>query len=166
VGTRDRVRTVWVRDRPVGYEGRLAWASPGTVVLSDVDRGVSEEVRVQVPTAGTLLFARLAWPGYTATLDGEPVDVRDGPAGLLAVDVPAGRHLVEIDFRSPGLAGGADVLAAAALLGLVQSAVWLVPRWRWGRRSVAPPDDPRARLEPEAGDGRREDVVPVGTSGR
>ncbi len=166
LATRDRLRTVWVRDEAIGYGGRLSWVSPGVDVLSDAGTGVSEEVQVRAAEAGTLVFTRLAWPGYTATLDGEPVDVRDGPAGLLAVDVPAGRHLVEIDFRSPGLAGGADVLAAAALLGLVQSAVWLVPRWRWGRRSVAPPDDPRARLEPEAGDGRREDVVPVGTSGR
>ena len=167
LATRDRLRTVWVRDEAIGYGGRLSWVSPGVDVLSDAGTGVSEEVQVRAAEAGTLVFARLAWPGYTATLDGEPVDVRDGPAGLLAVDVPAGRHLVEIDFRSPGLAGGADVLAAAALLSLVQTGVWLVARWRWGRRSVASPDAPRARLEPErSGDGRREDVVPVGTSGR
>src|SRR3712207_3822177 len=167
LATRDRLRTVWVRDEAIGYGERLSWVSPGVDVLSDAGTGVSEEVQVRAAEAGTLVFARLAWPGYTATLDGEPVDVRDGPAGLLAVDVPAGRHLVGIDFRSPGLAGGADVLAAAALLSLVQTGVWFVARWRWGRRSVASPDAPRARLEPErSGDGRREDVVPVGTSGR
>ncbi|SDL59460.1 4-amino-4-deoxy-L-arabinose transferase [Geodermatophilus siccatus] len=166
LATRDRLRTVWVRDEAIGYGGRLSWVSPGVDVLSDAGTGVGEQVQVRAADAGTLVFARLAWPGYTATLDGEPVDVRDGPAGLLAVDVPAGRHLLEIDFRSPGLAEGADVLAAAALVGLVQSAVWLVARWRWGRRPTAPPDDPRARLEPDAGDERREDVVPVGTSGR
>jgi len=136
-------------------------------VLSDRSTATSESVTVRAGTGGSLVFARLAWPGYTATLDGEPVDVRDGPAGLLAVDVPAGaRHDLEIAFRSPGLAQGVDVLAAAALLSLVQSAGWLVARWRRGQRSVTPPADAGARLEPDAGDERREDVVPAGTSGR
>jgi hypothetical protein len=156
---------VWVRDPVVGYDGRLSWTSPGIRVLSDRSTATSESVTVRAGTGGRLVFARLAWPGYTATLDGEPVDVRDGPAGLLAVDVPAGRHDLEIAFRSPGLAEGADVLAVAALLSLVQSAGWIVARRR-GQRSVAPPDDARARLEPDAGDERREDVVPAGTSGR
>jgi len=112
-------------------------------------------VRVQPPTAGTLVFARLTWPGYTATLDGEPVEVRDGPAGLLSVDVPAGRHVVAIDFRSPGLSAGIAAVAAAALLSLGQSAAWLVARRR--RRGPAsvplPPDDDLVPPAPGAGAG-------------
>jgi hypothetical protein len=168
VGTRSQLSTVWVRDQPIGYEGRVAWASPGVDVLSDSGTGVSEEVQLQASTDGTLVFARLTWPGYTATLDGEPIEVRDGPAGLLAVDVPAGRHVLEIDFRTPGLSEGAAAIAIAALLSLGQSAVWLLLRWRRRRRSVVPPppDAPRVPTDPGAGGERWGDVVPAGTSGR
>ena len=164
LGARDRVRTVWVRDGPVGYGGRLAWASPGTAVLSDAGTGVSEEVRVQAPTAGTLVFARLTWPGYTATLDGEPVEVRDGPAGLLSVDVPAGRHVVAIDFRSPGLSAGFAAVAVAALIGLGQSAAWLVARRRRGVPAPVPPipDEDPVPAAPGAGAEPWADGVPAG----
>ncbi|MGR6965889.1 hypothetical protein ACU610_15625 [Geodermatophilus sp. URMC 61] len=164
VGARDRVRTVWVRDRPVGHEGRLTWASPGVDVLSDAGTGVSEEVQVQAADAGTLVFARLTWPGHTATLDGEPVEVRDGPAGLLSVDVPAGRHVVAIAYRTPGLSAGIAAVAVAALLSLGQSAVWLVARRRRRPPTVPPPTDD-APVPREAGvDGRpRGDVVPAGS---
>jgi hypothetical protein len=95
--------------------------------------------------------------------------VRDGPAGLLAVDVPAGRHVLEVDFRSPGLSVGAAAVAVAALLSLGQSAVPLVAgRWRRARHSGVPPrtEDPGAPLGPGDDDERRGDVVPAGTSGR
>jgi hypothetical protein len=164
LATRDRLRTVWVRDETIGYGGRLSWVSPGVDVLSDAGTGTSEEVRVRAAEAGTLVFARLAWPGYTATLDGEPVDVREGPAGLLSVDVPAGRHVVDIAFRSPGLSAGIVAAAAGALLSLGQSAVWLVARRRRRPPPVPPPDEPRAPPAPGAGvEQRWEDVVPAGS---
>jgi len=167
LATRDRLRTVWVRDEAIGYGGRLSWVSPGVDVLSDDGTGVSEEVRVQAAEAGTLVFARLAWPGYTATLDGEPLDVREGPAGLLSVDVPAGPHVVDIAFRSPGLAVGAAAVAAGALLSLLQSAVWLVARLPRRRRAPVPPpaDDRRLAAGPGDGGDLRGDLVPAGGGG-
>lgn len=164
LATRDRLRTVWVRDEAVGYGGRLSWVSPGVDVLSDAGTGVSEEVRVRAAEAGTLVFARLAWPGHTATLDGEPLDVREGPAGLLSVDVPAGRHVVDIAFRSPGLSAGTTAVAAAALLSLVQSAVWLVARRLRRRRASVPPptDDRRIPAEPGGGADLQGDLVSAG----
>jgi hypothetical protein len=162
VGTRDQVRTVWVRDRAVGYGGRLTWVSTGVDVLSDAGTGVREEVQVQAASAGTLVFARLTWPGYTVVLDGEPVEVRDGPAGLLSVDVPAGRHVVEIAFRSPGLSTGAAAVAGAALLSLGQSAVWLVARRRRRLPTAPLPTDDPPVLHEGAGEPWRGDVVPAG----
>jgi hypothetical protein len=166
LATRDRLRTVWVRDEAIGYGGRLSWVSPGVDVLSDAGTGVSEEVQVRAAEGGTLVFARLAWPGYTATLDGEPVEVREGPAGLLSVDVPAGRHVVDLTFRSPGLSTGVAAATAAALLSLVQSAIWLVARRLRRRRAPVPPptDDRRALPEPGGGD-LRGDLVPAGSVG-
>ena len=167
LATRDRLRTVWVRDEAIGYGGRLSWVSPGVDVLSDDGTGVSEEVRVQAAEAGTLVFARLAWPGYSATLDGAPLDVREGPAGLLAVDVPAGLHTVDIAFHTPGLSAGAAAVAAGALLSLLQSAVWLVARPLRRRGAPVPPpaDDRRVAVGPGGGGDLRGDLVPAGGVG-
>jgi hypothetical protein len=136
VAARDDLRTVWVRDPTVGYDGRLSWVSPGVEVLSDAGTGVREEVRFQAARAGTLVFARLTWPGYTATLDGRPVRVLDGPAGLLTVEVPAGRHVLEVDFRSPGSSVGTAALGVATLVSLVQSVVWAVGGHRRRQRGA------------------------------
>jgi hypothetical protein len=122
------VRVVWVRDQPLDDEGRVSWASSGTDVLADSATAQREEVRYRASEPGRLLFARLTWPGYTATVDGRPAEVVDGPAGLLAVEVPAGEHSLVLEYRAPGLRAGALAAAAAALVVLVQSAVW----W-WGR---------------------------------
>jgi hypothetical protein len=164
VAARDDLRTVWVRDPTVGYGGRLSWVSPSVEVLSAAGTGVREEVRFQASRAGTLIFARLAWPGHTATLDGRPVRVLDGPAGLLTVEVPAGRHHLEITFRSPGLSVGAAALAVGALVSLVQSAGWLIARRRRGRRGTARHSADRTDLPARAAHGPdgHEDAVPAG----
>ena len=73
-------------------QGRLSDAPVGTVVADDVAAPRGEAVRITDGPGGTLTFARLAWPGYTARLDGAELPVRQGPAGLLTVDVPAGAH--------------------------------------------------------------------------
>ncbi|MBB3086103.1 hypothetical protein [Geodermatophilus sabuli] len=126
-------RVVWVREEPLADDGRVSWASPGTDVLADSATAQREEVRYRAEDAGRLLFTRLAWPGYTATVDGRPTTVVDGPVGLLAVEVPAGEHTLVVEYRAPGLRAGALAAGAAALVVLVQSAVW----W-WGRRRRRP----------------------------
>jgi hypothetical protein len=168
VAARDDLRTVWVREPVVGYDGRLSWVSPGVEVLSDAGTGVREEVRFRASRAGTLVFARLTWPGHTATLDGRPVRVLDGPAGLLTVEVPAGRHHLEITFRPPGLSVGAAALAVAALVSLAQSAGWLIARRRRGRRGTGRHSADRTDLPARAAHGPdgHEDAVPAGASRR
>ncbi|MFE5644400.1 hypothetical protein [Rhodococcus sp. NPDC056516] len=64
----------------------------------------SERVRVSSPGGGSVVFARLAWPGYTATLDGEPIPTKGLGGTYLYVDLPPGTDNAElvINFRSPG----------------------------------------------------------------
>ncbi|TFV59616.1 hypothetical protein E4P41_11490 [Geodermatophilus sp. DF01-2] len=130
VAERSAVRTVWVREQPLAGEGRVSGTSPGIEVLEDSSSSHRASVRYRADDDGRLLFARLAWPGYTATVDGRAVDVVDGPAGLLAVDVPAGEHTVLLEYRSPGLRTGALAALAASVVILVQSVVWV-----WRRRA-------------------------------
>jgi hypothetical protein len=129
VGLETPVRVVWVRNEPLDEETRVSWASPGVDVLADSSSPRREEVTYRAGEPGRLLFARLAWPGYSATVAGRPAEVVDGPAGLLAVEVPAGEHVLVLEYRSPGLRAGALVAATAAAVVLVQSCAW----W-WSRR--------------------------------
>ena len=54
---------------------------PVTVSADRMTDEVGEQVQVHREGSGTarLTFARLAWPGYTASIDGRAVDVRRVP---------------------------------------------------------------------------------------
>ena len=65
---------------------------------------VQERVRVDTDTGGSVVFARLAWPGYTATLDGASLQTKGLGGVFLYVDIPPDTHgggLV-VSFRPPG----------------------------------------------------------------
>jgi hypothetical protein len=126
---RTAARTVWVREQPLEDDGRVSWASPGVEVLSDSASARRETVRYRSDGPGRLLFARLTWPGYTATVDGREVEVEDGPAGLVAVDLPAGSGTLELRHTTPGLWLGGAAAAGAGVIAIVQSALWF-----WQRR--------------------------------
>ena len=94
----------------------------------------------------TTVFPHLAsadWPGYTATVDGQPVEVSNGPAGLVAVDVPAGEHALVLAFETPGQRLGFLALGAAATLVTLQTVVWTVCHRR-RRPAAAQPSTGRA----------------------
>lgn len=130
---RTPVRTVWVREQPLEGEGRVSWATLDVEVQADSGSARRESVRYRADGPGRLLFARLAWPGYTATVDGRKVEVEDGPAGLVVVDVPAGSGTLELTHATPGLRLGLAAAAAAGAVVVLQTALWL---WH-GRRSRA-----------------------------
>ncbi|WP_210505894.1 YfhO family protein [Naasia sp. SYSU D00057] len=129
VADEDDRRVVWVRDEPLLGEGRVSWASDSVAVLADTSAPALETVRYSAADEGRLLFARLAWPGYTATVDGEQAFVKDGPAGLVSVDVPAGEHTLTLSYSPPGLRTGLLAAAGGAAIALVQAGIW----W-WQRR--------------------------------
>ena len=109
--------------RAVLYGDGLAPASPDPADL-DV------EVRTWTPTTirarvvadrpDQLLVHQFFYPGWVATVDGRPTPVRaGGRLGVLAIDVPAGAHDVELSFgwTGPRLVGLA--VSAVALGGLI-----------------------------------------------
>lgn len=133
----DPARVVWVRDSPIAASaGPVTWASAGIDTETRSSTPTSETVDVTADRAGTVLFSRLAWPGYSATVDGRPVEVAEGPAGLLSVDVPAGGGQLDVAYSSPGLAPGRAVAVAAAVVAVLASAAISVLDRRRRRRSV------------------------------
>lgn len=154
---RDDIRTVWVREDPIPYPGRVSDATAGIDVRAATPEAEHEQVKYQADQDGKIMFARLTWPGYTATVDGEPVKVTDGPAGLIMVDVPAGNHTLELDYQAPGVRLGWIVLAGATGVILVMTVLWWIGSRRERSRRAESPDD-----SDEGADG--DDTMPTGTS--
>ncbi len=141
------------------YAGsELSWVSDGVEVAGAATRSDLHE-SLDVVTAeagGQLVFSMLAWPGWTAELEGEPLSVTRSDAGLLTVTLPAGaRGTVDLTYRPPGFAVG---LLGAGVGGVIGLALALVGWRSWRRRRAdARPwvSAERGALEP------RDDVTTV-----
>ncbi len=129
----DRV-TVFGRIGEVPFPGSRLAAVSGEVTAEPIASSDTEDVvRVSTgETAGALQFARLAWPGYVATIDGEPVDVLENSQGL--IEVPVGAQLsdaeVRIAFHVPGFRLAVALLALGAVAATVQGVAWARARRR------------------------------------
>jgi hypothetical protein len=123
------------RSKPLAWpHSRLSWVSPGVTVLRAGTKNHTTEA-VDLTANGTgahqLVFARLAWPGYTAKIKGHRARISQTSAGLLQVTLPPGvtSGTLRVTFRPPGY----SMDLALAGLGLVGALVLaLLPRL--GRR--------------------------------
>jgi hypothetical protein len=113
---------VYRRDQPLPWpDSHLSFVPTGTTVTAARTDDVRHEVVdvSQTGQGGSLVFAMLGWPGWTATFDGHAVPVGRNAAGLLTVTLPpdsSGR--LELTFEPPGLRVG-GVAAVVGLLGAV-----------------------------------------------
>ncbi|MGN6197330.1 hypothetical protein [Humibacter sp.] len=136
VQSRNKWVTVYHRNAPLAHPNGRVSAADGVTVTSDVDSGnMHESVGVRASSnGGTLTFARLAWPGYSANLNGKSVPVKTGPAGLVVVDLPPGESgKLALTFTPPGLYAG--LVAAGA--GIVLIVVITVLRTRRREKAQA-----------------------------
>ena len=138
------VVTVYTRDDPIPYpDGTLTFVGDDVDVTSDERVGkTGEKIQVSVGSGDTsLVFARIAWPGYTATLNGVAVPTEIGPAGLLSVVLPESTSgdLV-LSFTPPGLYIGLAIAAVGVLIlvGCVIQAARRRATARDGRAARAP----------------------------
>ncbi|WP_210509008.1 hypothetical protein [Naasia sp. SYSU D00057] len=109
----------WVSSaKPVG--ATLSYADPGIEYADDVNadqRHESAEITAN-SNGGDVVFARLWWPGYTATLDGEPVPVTAYDGILAAVELPAGATgTLELSYTPTSWRWAIPVSVLGVLLG-------------------------------------------------
>ena len=80
--------------------------------------------------AGVAVFSEIYYPGWTATIDGQPVEVARVNYVLRALRVPAGRHEIVFSFR-PASVSTTEVIAYVAFALLI--AGFLFAAWRQWR---------------------------------
>lgn len=103
----DSSRTIFQRDTSFAHPGTVSYVSDGVTVESAEANDYRETVVLgNSAPEGSIIFSRLAWPGYEVHVDGVSQTLRQGPAGLIEVRFPAGTKLVELDYRTPGIDAG------------------------------------------------------------
>jgi hypothetical protein len=133
VESRDEDVIVIRRDKPLAFpHGRISASSTGVTVDEDTMDGHRSE-RVRFRGHGQLTFARLNWPGYRAEVNGRALPVREGPAGLVTVDLPEDVNDGELRlaWTPPGFLAG----IACALIGV---ALAVALGWRRAKRPYQP----------------------------
>lgn len=80
-------------------------------------------ITVRTSQAGQLVLAELAYPGWTARLDGNPVPLTAMDGLFRSVALPAGSHVVEFDFEPFSVYLGLG-LSALSWIGVALSLLW------------------------------------------
>ena len=102
---------------------RLAILSGQGSILSHYSRGHSFGGAVDLSTPGVVQVRVYEHPGWQAHIDGQPVPHRVSPPyGLIELDVPTGRHTIELRMGSTPIRTAGAVISVATLFVLL--ALW------------------------------------------
>jgi len=113
------VQQLKLEEPRVPWEGGPALArSEGTLKWLEY-AGERRALEVETPAAAALVVTDDFIPGWHASVDGAEVAIHPAMVTALGVEVPAGKHRVELSYRTPRLLPGAllTLLALIALLG-------------------------------------------------
>ncbi len=106
-------RDVQALPPPAG--GRLV-LPPGVSALSQTATAVSAWAEVEAQAPAALTFNIFYFPGWQATVDGQPAPIRVSyPSGLITVPIASGRHAVAIQFGDTPLRSVANGLSRLGL---------------------------------------------------
>jgi hypothetical protein len=92
-------------------------ASIGTVISLE-DRANSLGVNVETEAGGWLVLADTNYPGWTASVDGVPVQIAQANLAFRVVEVPAGGRVIHFEYRPAWLLPGMLISLAALVITL------------------------------------------------
>jgi hypothetical protein len=103
-----------------------------------ITRETQTEVVVEAASAvdGFLLLADTFYPGWTAEVDGKPVQLYRANLSVRAIQLPMGSHVVRFAYEPPGVRNGLAISAAAIAMLFVWLGVALYGAKRAGDRLV------------------------------
>ena len=114
----------------LGGEGSGAADSTARVVLTKYEPN-ELDYEVESRDGGIVVFSEIYYPGWTATLDGNPLELGRVDYVLRAARVPGGKHLLHMEYK-PASIGVTETIAYVAivllLLGFATAAVMTIRR--------------------------------------
>jgi hypothetical protein len=117
--TFDPMRTALVEDAPAEMPRLAGGALGGGAAARVVEYGPNRlAVETEADRDALLVLSEMFYPGWEATVDGEPARIHLTDFLLRSVAVPAGRHRVEMRYRAPAARNGVIVSAGALALVL------------------------------------------------
>ena len=134
---------------PFGWEEDEPGRSASAIEWQPERRGL----RVASPHGGVFRLSEQFYPGWSATLDGAPVEIERCHEAFQCVAVGPGEHLLEFRYRSRWLFPGAALSLTSMLLAMA------FVRFRWRGKGRIPLPDGRGSETEKAG--RRPGPPPI-----
>jgi len=92
---------------------------------------------VNTATGGVLVFSEIYYPGWTATVDGAPVEVGRVDYVLRAIRLKPGHHSVVLQFFPKSIAVTESIAYAGYVLLLIVVAIVVIREWKQHKRKPA-----------------------------
>ena len=92
---------------------------------------------VQSDKGGVVVFSEIYYPGWTATIDGQPAELGRVNYILRALNVKAGQHQVELSFHPKSVERTETIAYVAFVLLLLSVAAVVFVEWKKQKKTVA-----------------------------
>ena len=94
----------------------------------------------QSSSDGLAVFSEIYYPGWEATIDGQPANVLRVNYILRALEIPAGEHVIEFVFRPNAYITGNKITTASSWIALIflLGSIWWTLRDRQAEKSKVP----------------------------
>lgn len=101
-------------------------ATSGEDVIKNIDKRNSLDAVLEISTDEPVVinYNKYFFPGWTASIDGQKTDLAAGePFGQIVIEVPAGDHLIEVEFKETNFKRILDIIS---LMGITLSVIIVV----------------------------------------
>jgi hypothetical protein len=76
-------------------------------------------IRAYAPAPSTLRIHTFYYPGWKATIDGRRTEIRPDEEGAMLISLPAGQHILELQFADTALRRHSKIVSLISLLGIL-----------------------------------------------